>query len=274
MQREGYYKQGFPEGLWTYWNVKCEKDFEFDFGENLEHIVLEDLSNRDGLFYKLDENKPFTGVITQENPDAGYQFLGRTKDGKKDGMWVKWFQSGKEVPEVVLVDVQEPEPDVPWSGNKQEQGAFKDGEKHGLWTEWYDNEHVKSHGTYDMGIMNGEWAFYYTNGIKEKEGTLSNGNAHGLWKFWDEEARKAQEGAFENGIKNGKWIAWLEDGHITEGHYKNGKKDAMWTSWWDTEKNRKEMRGNYKDGKMVDKWFFYDKEGNLKEIRYFSPTFK
>ena len=29
----------------------------------------------------------------------------------------------------------------------------------------------------------------------------------------------------------------------------------------------------YKNGQMVDKWFFYDKNGNLKEIRYFSPDF-
>ena len=33
------------------------------------------------------------------------------------------------------------------------------------------------------------------------------------------------------------------------------------------------MQGAYKNGKMVDKWFFYDKNGNLKEIRYFSPDF-
>ncbi len=52
-----------------------------------------------------------------------------------------------------------------------------------------------------------------------------------------------------------------------------GKKDAAWTSWWDYERTRKEMKGAYRNGKMVDKWFFYDKNGNLKEIRYFSPDF-
>ena len=31
--------------------------------------------------------------------------------------------------------------------------------------------------------------------------------------------------------------------------------------------------GNIKEGKMVDKWYFYDKNGNLKEIRYFTPSF-
>jgi len=25
---------------------------------------------------------------------------------------------------------------------------------------------------------------------------------------------------------------------------------------------------------MVDKWYFYNADGNLKEVRYFSPSFK
>ena len=55
--------------------------------------------------------------------------------------------------------------------------------------------------------------------------------------------------------------------------YKVGKKDGTWTSWWDYDKTRKEMQGSYKKGKMVDKWYFYNNKGNLKEIRYFSPVF-
>ena len=33
------------------------------------------------------------------------------------------------------------------------------------------------------------------------------------------------------------------------------------------------QKGSYKNGKMVDKWYFYNNKGNLKEIRYFSPVF-
>ena len=153
MQREGFFQEGLPEGVWTYWNKKGEKDFDFDFGSGLEHIALEDLVERESMFYKLGGDVPFTGIITQENPDADYLFLGRTKEGKKDGQWEKWFPIGKDVQEIILVDVHEPEQKVPLSGGKQEQGGFKGGQKHGDWTEWYDNEHIKSHGTYNEGIM-------------------------------------------------------------------------------------------------------------------------
>ena len=39
--------------------------------------------------------------------------------------------------------------------------------------------------------------------------------------------------------------------------------------WLITENNALKHR----EIKMIDKWFFYDKSGNLKEIRYFSPDF-
>ena len=148
MQREGFYKNGFADGIWTYWNAKGEKDFDFDFGSGLEHIAIEDAPERasDGLFYKINEDVPFTGIITHVDEETGYEFLGRVKNGKKDGQWVKWFPSGKEVPEILIVDVPVPEPKKPWSGGKQEQGGYKEGKKHGQWTEWYDNEHIKSHG--------------------------------------------------------------------------------------------------------------------------------
>ena len=40
MQREGFYKNGFADGIWTYWNAKGKKDFDFDFGSELEHIAI------------------------------------------------------------------------------------------------------------------------------------------------------------------------------------------------------------------------------------------
>ena len=125
-------------------------------------------------------------------------------------------------------------------------------------------------GNYDPVIKSGTYDTFF---IKEKEGNLTNGTADGLWLFWDENAKKVQEGTFTEGTKEGKWTAWFSDGRLTEGFYANGKKDATWASWWDHERTRKEMQGAYRNGKMVDKWFFYDKSGNLKEIRYFSPAF-
>jgi hypothetical protein len=227
----------------------------------------------DELLYKQDDNTtPFTGVIADENEEEEYIFLGRTLNGKKDGPWIRWYKNRK-VPEVVLIDIPEPQPRGTWSGGKEEIGAWKEDKKHGLWTTYYANQQIKDIGTYENGVYNGKWTFYYENGNKEKEGTLQDGNAHDKWIFYNEKGEKTQEGLFGEGVKHGKWIAYFEDGKLTEGEYKNGKKDGTWTSWWDYDKTRKEMQGTYKTGKMVDKWYFYNNKGNLKEIRYFSPVF-
>ena len=75
-------------------------------------------------------------------------------------------------------------------------------------------------------------------------------------------------------MSEGEWVIYYDNGQLmSKGEYKDGKKDGTWTSWWDYDKTRKEMQGSYKGGKMVDKWYFYNTKGNLKEIRYFSPVF-
>ncbi len=264
-----------PEGVWTYWNKDGQVDFTFDYGKGLDHVKFKDLSKIDEseLLYKIDDNTtPFTGVIVDENKEEEYEFLGRLKNGKKDGPWIRWYES-KKVPEVVLMPTPEPQPKGTWSGGKETLGAYKDGKKHGLWTTYYSNQQIKDIGTYENGVYNGKWTFYYENGEKEKEGTLRDGNAHDKWIFYNEKGKRTQEGSFNEGLKNGKWIAYFEDGKLTEGEYKDGKKDGTWTSWWDYDRTRKEMQGSYKSGKMVDKWYFYNNKGNLKEIRYFSPVF-
>ena len=63
-----------------------------------------------------------------ENKEEEYIFLGRTLNGKKDGPWIRWYKN-KKVPEVVLIDIPEPQPRGTWSGGKEEIGAWKDGKK-------------------------------------------------------------------------------------------------------------------------------------------------
>ena len=126
--------------------------------------------------------------------------MGRTKNGKKDGPWIRWYKN-KKVPEVVLIDIPEPQSKETWSGGKKEIGAWKDDKKHGLWTTYYANQQIKDIGTYDNGLYHGKWIFYYENGKKEKEGTLKHGNAHDNWVFYNDKGEKTQQGTFNEGVK-------------------------------------------------------------------------
>ena len=49
---------------------------------------MDDLIVRDGLFYKLFSDVPFTGKLT------GYQ-QGSFKNGERDGPWVGYYENGQ-----------------------------------------------------------------------------------------------------------------------------------------------------------------------------------
>ena len=121
-----------------------------------------------------------------------------------------WYKN-KKVPEVVLIDIPEPQPKGTWSGGKEELGAWKNGKKHGLWTTYYSNQQVKDIGTYENGIYNGKWTFYYENGKKEKEGTLKDGNADEKWVFYNEKGNNRKQvltydgNKYENGLPDMEW---------------------------------------------------------------------
>ena len=95
------------------------------------------------------------------------------------------------------MDVPDPEPILPWSGGKQEQGGYKDGEKHGQWTEWYENGQKKVIKNYidyidvseKKSLLHGKWIEYYENGQIRKEANYEVGRRHGKWIEYSEDGQ-------------------------------------------------------------------------------------
>ena len=106
----------------------------FDVGSG---IYLPDyLYERNGIFYKYDSDKPFTGVVVSPH------FIEHFKNGKNEGLSTEW--------------------DINY-GHKEIEGNYKDGEKEGLWTKWYLNGQKESEVNYRDGEIEGlstEWTWY------------------------------------------------------------------------------------------------------------------
>ena len=51
-------------------------------------LTMDDLVEREGLFYKKFTDVPFTGVVKGKEQ-------GRFKDGRKDGKWMEYYDSGQ-----------------------------------------------------------------------------------------------------------------------------------------------------------------------------------
>jgi antitoxin component YwqK of YwqJK toxin-antitoxin module len=84
--------------------------------------TMDDLVNRDGLYYKNFTDVPFTGKIVDYHPNGQLRSKGTSKDGKLDGPWVSYYDNGQ----------------------LNRKGNYKDGKKDGLWVFYGENGQLLS----------------------------------------------------------------------------------------------------------------------------------
>ena len=137
-----------------------------------EEVTLDDLIQRDGIFYEKSSNVPFTGKVT------GLQ-QGRFKNGVMEGPWVSYHENGQLLSE----------------------GAFKNGETGGPWVLYYDNGRLSMKGTFKNGKYEGSWVFYYDNGQLEMKGDFTNGEREGLWIDYYDDGQLNRKGNYKNGVR-------------------------------------------------------------------------
>ena len=139
---------------------------------------------------------------------------GGFKEGKKDGTWTYFADSGSE-------KISE---DAWGEGRILYQATF------------YPNGNLRSESTYsDRGEVT---IYYYENGNREREGVYKNGREDGLWIWYYENGNKKEEGFFREGKWDGTWTWYREDGTLQyERAYWNGIERGVWT-WWDEHGNK------------------------------------
>ena len=97
---------------------------------------MDDLVERDGLFYKKFTDVPFTGEITDKTAQGTF------RNGKKEGPWISYYDDGQL-----------------WFNS-----IWKDGKKNGPWVSYHDNGQLGSKGTYKDGKEVGPWVRYWSDG--------------------------------------------------------------------------------------------------------------
>ena len=111
-----------------------------------EEITIEDLYQRDGLFYAPGQDSTFSGNVIGNWENGIKKEKGYYKNGKFDRITTSWYDNGQ----------------------KSFEGTYKDGKRDGLWTSWYENGEKKSEGAFTGGdLFNrniGRWVFYDKKG--------------------------------------------------------------------------------------------------------------
>ena len=166
-----------------------------------ETISQHQLIEKDGLVNKKDSNQPFTGSILDVYDNFLIMGTGTYKDGKRDGMWISFWNNG----------------------NTQDEGKFKDGNPHGLFESYYRNGQLKERKTYKEGREEGLVEQFNENGHLEYKGNYRDGKQHGLSEWFDKNSQLRYRGNYKQGEQEGLHETFRDDGQyerrIINGNY-------------------------------------------------------
>ena len=120
---------------------------------------IEDLVERNGLYYKKFTDTPFTGEI------SGIQ-NGKFIKGKRVGRWILYHENGQleskfNIKNEKLEGLVET---YHSNGKLNQKGNYKDGKREGLWEHYYENGKLKSKGNYKDGEREVTLEYYDEDG--------------------------------------------------------------------------------------------------------------
>ncbi len=159
-----------------------------------------------GFLITLPENLPdgeFVGYYDQENTKK--MFEGNVMNGKPDGVWRSYYESGNIESSVTYTDgipdgIAYFYYDVAANTLRAEVN-YVEGKIDGTYKEYYDNGARKATILYDEGLENGDVEFYYRTGDIKIEGKYKNGEKHGKWIYYDQNGEKIAVEKWKKGNK-------------------------------------------------------------------------
>ena len=140
-----------------------------------EEVTMEDLVEREGIYYKKFTDVPFTGEIT------GQMLQGKFKHGKEEGSRV-WYHD---------------------NGQLFGKGDYKNGKREGHWITYHDNGQLGRKGTYKDGKKEGPWISYWDNGLLMYKGVYKDWKREGPWVSYksDGTVNEKYTGTYKNDMK-------------------------------------------------------------------------
>ena len=109
-------------------------------------VTINDIVERDGLWYEKYSDKPFTG-----NCNGAYK--GKIKNGKKEGKWLYF-----------MVD-----------GQLREKENYENGKKEGEYLMYYSNGKIRQKGNYKNNKLDGKVHWYNIDGSIKMIGIYKKG---------------------------------------------------------------------------------------------------
>jgi antitoxin component YwqK of YwqJK toxin-antitoxin module len=203
------------------------------FACSSEKVNFSQLQDRNGIYYLINKDKPFTGDVIQYN-NGKVEMEGRIDNGLRVGLWVSYYPSGQ----------------------KKMEGNFKEGVKDGSWTYWNDNGQQQAQEMYKYGkLLSNEGTLADT--LKNDTVTpaaVTDEKAVGAPK--PSKVEKKHLPVVYERLRGGpiKYLDGLPYTGPVVKYQKNGEK---------------ELDGYFTGGRRTGKWIFYDRIGNIRDVKYY-----
>ena len=134
---------------------------------------IDTLQKKDETYYKVNSDKPFSGLILNKYDSGQKKSKGFLTNGKKDGIWTYWYKDNPvNYFRLYLDNIMDNLPYIfydSWEnfGQKSKEVDYLDGILDRLSTEWYENGQKKVESTYKDGEIISEKYWNEDGSVKE-----------------------------------------------------------------------------------------------------------
>ncbi|NOS93732.1 MAG: CHAT domain-containing protein [Cyclobacteriaceae bacterium] len=226
---ETYYENGQVESKGNYKNDLAvgEWAFYFDNGQLSKTGHYDSAGNSTGI-WKYFYN---TGIRN---------FIAERKDGKLNGAYEDYYESGKLKSKGVCV-------------NDTWQGRYE---------MYFENGKLKKIGYYQLDSMDGDWINYYEDGTTEYTGHYTNNKKNGEFKFYRADGTLELIENLKMGVLHGPAIDYYADGVLKERRvFQNGVIEGLQETFHPN--GAKLCVGKRVHGIRTGDWFWYFENGRL-----------
>jgi hypothetical protein len=214
------------------------------FACSSEKVNFSQLQDRSGLFFMVNSDKPFTGeVISYLNGKV--EFEGKIEKGLREAIWTYYY----------------------FNGQKKMEGNYREGVKDGTWTYWKDNGSQEGIELYKFGKLLSNEGIVPGSEKTDTAAVAATQAATAPVVKANAPAPKPAPAPVKKVEKKEEPVIWERlhggpvktlDGVPYSGPVVKYQKSGL-----------KEFDGYLSLGKKSGKWIYYDKRGDIKNVRYY-----
>ena len=119
----------------------------------------------------------FTGKYTEQFIKGGPKYEVNVKKGKKQGLEIFWYESGR-------IKIQT---------------SYVNDKEDGVWNQWYENGQMKLEAHYKGGREHGSFKQWYENGQQRAQSHFINGKKQGAEYAWDKDGKVTSKLMYKDG---------------------------------------------------------------------------